>query len=76
MSYTASSSVFADIIRYPRFFRFVPIAEEFAEGFVAVIKELKWKRVAVISYIDEFMLKVNTTCKCTHMCVCQELKKE
>ena len=60
MSYTASSSVFANTTKYPRFFRLLPIAEDFADGFVAVIKELQWKRVAVISYIDEFMDKVMT----------------
>ena len=50
--------MFADITRYPRFFRLLPIAEEFANGFAAVIKEFNWKRVAVIAYADAFMLKV------------------
>lgn len=58
VSYTVSSSVFGNTTRYPRFFRLVPITEEFASGFVAVVKELNWKRVAVISYVDEFTLKV------------------
>ena len=50
--------MFANTARYPRFFRLLPIAQDFADGFVAVIKELNWKRVAVIAYIDEFMLEV------------------
>ena len=71
MSYTASSSVFADATRYPRFFRLLPIAEEFANGFAAVIKELKWKRVAVIAYIDEFMVKVKKlNCPYIHVLKC------
>ena len=56
--YTVSSIVFANTTRYPRFFRLLPIAQDFADGFVAVIKELNWKRVAVIAYINEFMLEV------------------
>jgi len=38
----------------------LPIAEKFADGFAAVIQELNWKRVAVIAYIDEFMVKVKS----------------
>ena len=58
VSYTVSSTIFGDTTRYPRFFRLLPITEDFADGFVAVIKELKWTRVAVVAYINEFMLKV------------------
>ena len=58
VSYTVSSSAFANTVRYPRFFRLLPIAEEFANGFVAVVKKLNWNRVAVISYLDEFVSKV------------------
>jgi len=42
----------------------VPIAEDFADGFVAVVKRLKWNRVAVLSYDEDFVLNVCTVCMC------------
>ena len=53
-----SSSAFGNTTKYPRFFRLLPITEEFVNGFVALVEEFEWKRVAVIAFTDEFMLKV------------------
>ena len=59
VAYTASSSLFGiDKVRYPRFYRLVPITEQLADGYVALVRELNWNRVAVISYDDEFYLNV------------------
>ena len=44
--------------RYPRFYRPVPITEQTTDGIVALINELKWKRVAVIGYDDAFNINV------------------
>ena len=62
VSYTASSKVFENRTRFPRFFRLVPIAEDFADGFVAVVKRLEWNRVAVLSYDEDFVFNVNSLC--------------
>ena len=43
---------------YPRFYRMVPIIEQLADGYVALIKELNWNRVAIISYDNENYFKV------------------
>ena len=40
--------------RYPRFYRTVPITKQIIDGYVALVKELNWKRVAIISYDDDF----------------------
>ena len=60
MAYTASSSLFGiDKESYPRFYRMVPITEEVAGAYVALVKELNWNRVAIISYDnDEYYLNV------------------
>ena len=59
VAYTASSSLFGiDKERYPRFYRLVPITEQLADGYVALVKKLNWNRVAVISYDDELSLNV------------------
>ena len=59
MAYTTSSSVFGiNKERYPRFYRLVPIAEQAVDGYIALMKELDWKRVAVISYDDDFNMEV------------------
>lgn len=59
VAYTASDSVFGDDrIRYPRFYRMVPITKQIAEGYVALIKKLNWNRVAMISYDDDFNINV------------------
>ena len=52
VSYATSSSLFSNTTHYPRFFQLLPTAEELADGFIAVIKELKWKRIAVIAHIN------------------------
>ena len=36
----------------------VPITEQLADGYVALIKELNWNRVAIISYDNENYFKV------------------
>ncbi|XP_065916318.1 gamma-aminobutyric acid type B receptor subunit 1-like isoform X2 [Dysidea avara] len=58
VSYTASSPVFGDIQRYPRFYRLVPEAREFSDGYVAIVKHLHWRRVAVVYYSDDFTLNL------------------
>lgn len=50
--------MFENKTRFPRFYRLVPIAEDFADGFVAVVKKLNWNRVAVLSYDDDFVVNV------------------
>ena len=62
MAYTASDSKFArERHRYPRFYRMVPLTEQVADGYVALIKQLQWKRVAVISHDDDFNINVSTS---------------
>ena len=59
VAYTASFSLFGiDKERYPRFYRLVPITEQLADGYVALVKKLNWNRVTVISYDDELSLNV------------------
>ena len=36
----------------------IPVTEQLADVYVALVKELKWKRVAVISDDHEFHLNV------------------
>ena len=36
----------------------VPITEQLADGYVALVKELNWNRVAVVSYDEELYLRV------------------
>jgi len=36
----------------------VPITEQVADGYVALVKKLNWKRVAIISYDDDFNINV------------------
>ena len=50
--------------RYPRFYRLVPITEQVIDGYVALVKELNWQRVAIISYDDDFN---------THVCLHTEV---
>ena len=33
-------------------------AKDFADGFVAVVKRLKWNRVAVVAYDEDFVFNV------------------
>ena len=40
----------------------VPIAEDFADGFVALVKILNWTRVAVLSYDEDFVFNVKFLC--------------
>ena len=63
VAYTASDSVFGiDKESYPRFYRMVPITAQLVDGYVALIKELGWNRVAMISHDDDFNIDV---CYCT-----------
>ena len=50
--------MFENKTRFPRFYRLVSTAEDFADGFVAVVKRLKWNRVAVLSYDEDFVFNV------------------
>ena len=36
----------------------VPITEQLADGYVALVKKLNWNRVAVVSHDDEFNMNV------------------
>ena len=56
---------------YPRFYRMVPITEQVVDGYVALIKELNWNRVAVISYDDDFNIDV---CSLTRLFVTKSVK--
>ena len=54
--YAPSSALFSnDRVNYLRFFRLAAMAEQISDAYVALVKELNWKRVAVISYADHFM---------------------
>ena len=55
------------MIRYPRFYRTVPEITRYLDPYVKVVKMLKWKKVAVIYYDDDFTL--NVCGNCVH-CVC------
>lgn len=60
VSYTSISSVFAaDKISYPRYFRLVPSSGQFADIIVAIVNNLKWKRVAMITHATYFLLGVS-----------------
>ncbi|XP_065917614.1 gamma-aminobutyric acid type B receptor subunit 1-like [Dysidea avara] len=57
VAYTASSSLFGkDKVRFPRFYRLVPITEQITDGYVALVEKLNWKRVTVITDEDELNL--------------------
>ena len=61
VAYTASDSVFGvDKESYPRFYRMVPITEQVADGYLALVKKLNWNRVAVITYDDDFNVNVRS----------------
>ena len=54
--YAPSSALFADDrVNYLRFFRLAAMAHQISDAYVALVKELNWDRVAVISYADHFM---------------------
>lgn len=48
-----------DKTSYPRFFRLVPRAEQYADVVVAIINKLKWKKVAMITYATDFLFDVS-----------------
>ena len=63
------------MIRYPRFYRTVPEITKYLDPYVEVVKMLKWKKVAVIYYDDDFTLNVCGNCVhfvdvCVCVCVC------
>ena len=59
MAYTASDSVFGiDKESYPRFYRMVPVTKQIVDGYIVIMKELNWNRVALISYDDDFNIDV------------------
>jgi len=62
VSYTASSPVFGDKGSYSRFYQTIPEIKQFFDGYNEVLKEMRWKRVAVIYYDDDFTLNVSTMC--------------
>ena len=43
------------------------VTEQLADSYIALVKELKWKRVAVISHDDPFNLNVQLTNMCNYM---------
>ena len=60
VSYTAGSPLFVeDKNSYPRFFRLIPSLQQFADENVAIVNELNWNRVAIVSYASEFLLNVS-----------------
>lgn len=56
--------MFENKTHFPRFYRLVPIAEDFADGFVALVKRLNWNRVAVLSYDEDFVFNVKFCVVC------------
>ena len=62
MAYTVTSPLFGDQERYPRFYRIVPDITQYLVGYSEILRELNWKRVAVIYYDDEFSLNVCENC--------------
>ena len=48
-----------DKTRFPRFYRMVPVTEQIADGYVALVKKLNWKRVTVITDGNELNLNVS-----------------
>jgi len=58
VAYTVTSPLFGDRERYPRFYRIVPDIAQYIVGYSEILRELNWKRVAVIYYEDEFSLNV------------------
>ena len=59
--------MFENKTHFPRFYRLVPIAEDFADGFVALVKRLNWHRVAVLSYDEDFVFNVKFLyCTCLY----------
>ena len=59
VAYTVASSLFGeDKDHYPRFYRLIPITEQIVNGYIALVKELKWRRILIISYDSEFFLNV------------------
>lgn len=59
VAYTVSSSLFGkDKVRFPRFYRMVPITEQVADGYVALAENLGWKRITVLTDEDELNLNV------------------
>lgn len=42
----------------------VSTAKDFADGFVAVVKRLKWNRVAVVAHDEDFVFNVRYLCIC------------
>ena len=59
MAYTAGAPLYGvDKENYPRFYRLVPTVKQLVDGYVALIDKLHWKRVAIISHLDEFYFNV------------------
>jgi len=58
VSYYATSPLFGDKERYPRFYRIPPDITQYFVGYSEIIKRFNWERVAVIYYDDEFTLNV------------------
>ena len=49
-------------MRYSRFYRLIPIAQEFANGYAALINDQGWQKVTVISTMDDFTKRVSDNC--------------
>ncbi|XP_065892681.1 gamma-aminobutyric acid type B receptor subunit 2-like isoform X2 [Dysidea avara] len=60
VSYSASSPVFGDKKKYPRFFRTIPELNQLFDGYSEFLKKMNWNRVAVIYYDDDFTLNVGS----------------
>ena len=58
VSYSATSPLFGNMIRYTRFYRTVPEVTRFFVPYAEVLQWLNWKKVAVIYYDDDFTLNV------------------
>ena len=56
VAYAPSSALFGnDRVNYLRFFRLATVAQQISDAYIALVEELSWKRIAVISYADHFM---------------------
>ncbi|XP_065916307.1 gamma-aminobutyric acid type B receptor subunit 2-like isoform X2 [Dysidea avara] len=58
VSYAATSPLFGDKERYPRFYCLVPDITQYFVGYSKILGKFNWKKVAVIYYDDDFTLNV------------------
>ncbi|XP_065916310.1 gamma-aminobutyric acid type B receptor subunit 2-like isoform X2 [Dysidea avara] len=58
VSYAATSPLFGNQEKYPRFYRMVTEVTQYFDGYDAILRKFNWKKVAVVYYDDDFTLNV------------------